>query len=542
MSRETLVLFFIFSITSILSAQAKDTSENINSLDINAKVARLNIKTATLDRVLRIFGEPIKYSWKNQTFSKNNLPGIYNIDYPNEFSVLMIIGKVQELRHHQPGYKFLGKVQVGSTLEEFLDVLGKPKQIIEGRKNEFKDRVLYKDIEGEKGTCYYANKRKGARVFFINNKATALYVTRNDPSGRRRSRKANTELNTKPKVTGVEALAKEFIQLLTNGDFSKAAENFDGAMKKAAPPENLRQVWDSLVTQYGQFEKQLDRRIKTILIYKAIIVTCQFEKAIVDLQVTYNTSKEISGFHILSTRSKNSYQVPDYIKSKSFSEQEIKVGSGQWSLPGTLTLPRGQGPFPVVVLVHGSGPHDQDETVGANKPFRDLAYGLADKGVAVLRYEKRTKAFPLQTTALANTLTVKEETIDDSLAAVALLRNTDKIDLGKIFVIGHSLGGYVIPKIGKLDSKIAGFIIMAGSARPLEDVALEQLNYIFSIDGVITNDEKANLEKLKDQIAKVKDPKLSPTSPAIELPFGIPAAYWLDLRGYQPAEMAKELS
>ena len=83
---------------------------------------------------------------------------------------------------------------------------------------------------------------------------------------------------------------------------------------------------------------------------------------------------------------------------------------------------------------------------------------------------------------------------------------------------------------------------MAGTARPLEDVALEQFTYIFSLDGVIADAEKASLEKLKTQVARVKDPQLSSATPIAELPLGIPAAYWLDLRGYQPAEITKELS
>lgn len=218
------------------------------------------------------------------------------------------------------------------------------------------------------------------------------------------------------------------------------------------------------------------------------------------------------------------------------------MGTVQLALPGTLTLPKGQGPFAAVVLVHGSGPQDRDETIGPSKPFRDLAHGLASRGIAVLRYEKRTKAFPTQMAAIVNTLTVKEEVIDDVLAAAALLRENNQIDPNKVFVLGHSLGGYVVPRIGKLDSKIAGFIIMAGTARPLEDVVVEQLTYIFSLDGVISDTEKASLEQLKGQAARVKDPNLSAETPAADLLLGAPASYWLDLRGYRPAEVAKELS
>ncbi len=132
-------------------------------------------------------------------------------------------------------------------------------------------------------------------------------------------------------------------------------------------------------------------------------------------------------------------------------------------LPGTLSLPLGNGPFPAVVLVHGSGPNDRDETIGPNKPFRDLAHGLASRGTAVLRYEKRTKQHPILMSLTRSSVTVKEETIDDAVAAVEVLRNHNKIVPNRIFVLGHSLGGMLIPRIAKAEAGIAGLRPGAGS-------------------------------------------------------------------------------
>ena len=111
-----------------------------------------------------------------------------------------------------------------------------------------------------------------------------------------------------------------------------------------------------------------------------------------------------------------------------------------------------------MILVHGSGPHDRDETIGPNKPFRDLAHGLASQGIAVLRYEKRTKEHPIRMALSVNTITVKEETIDDAVAAFEALASQEKIDPKRIFVLGHSLGGTLLPRIGKAKDGIAGFI------------------------------------------------------------------------------------
>jgi dienelactone hydrolase len=204
-------------------------------------------------------------------------------------------------------------------------------------------------------------------------------------------------------------------------------------------------------------------------------------------------------------------------------------------------MPAGEGPFPAVVLVHGSGPHDRDESIGPNKPFRELAWGLGARGIAVLRYEKRTKEYAAKIKPLMRGITVKEETIDDALAAVALLKTTKGINPKKIFVLGHSLGGALIPRIGARDDGIAGFIVLAGSARPLEDVILEQMEYILSRKGTPSPQEKAEIDKLKAQVANVKSPALSESTPDGDLPFGIPARYWLDLRGYSPPEAAARL-
>jgi dienelactone hydrolase len=131
-------------------------------------------------------------------------------------------------------------------------------------------------------------------------------------------------------------------------------------------------------------------------------------------------------------------------------------------LPGTLSMPDGA-ISGAIVLVHGSGPHDRDQTLGPNKPFRDLAWGLAERGVAVLRYEKRTRQHAGKLAGNKN-LTVQDAVIDDVLAGAALLRKHDRIDPKRVFVLGHSLGGMLAPRIGAADPSLAGLIIMAGIA------------------------------------------------------------------------------
>ena len=122
-----------------------------------------------------------------------------------------------------------------------------------------------------------------------------------------------------------------------------------------------------------------------------------------------------------------------------------------------------------------------------------------------------------------------------------VLRNHNKIDTNGIFVLGHSLGGMLIPRIAKAEAGIAGFLSLAGSTRPLEDLALEQTKYILSLGGELTDDENKMIQELEEQVTRVKSPDLNLSTPAEDLPLGVPASYWLDLRGYDPATEVKDV-
>ncbi len=201
-------------------------------------------------------------------------------------------------------------------------------------------------------------------------------------------------------------------------------------------------------------------------------------------------------------------------------------------------MPNSAGPFPAVVLVHGSGPNDRDETIGPNKPFKDLAWGLATRGIAVLRYEKRTKQCPSQMIASLATLTVNEEVVNDALAAVEVLRGVPGMDPDRVFVLGHSLGGTVAPRVAARDPRLAGLILLAASARNLADLMVEQNEYLVSLDGTVTADEAQALAELRQQAARVKALDFQEG----ETILGAAEAYWADILAYDPIATAKSLA
>jgi dienelactone hydrolase len=342
--------------------------------------------------------------------------------------------------------------------------------------------------------------------------------------------------------------ARQFLAALETGDFKLAARDFDETMLRVSGPDKLEALWKTqLPKQLGAFRKQTSARRDQLQGYEIVLVTCEFEKATLDARVVFDKSGRIAGFSFVPTAPPVKYEPPSYADPATFEESDVTVGSGEWALPGTLTLPKGAGPFPALILVHGSGPNDRDESLGPNKPFKDLAWGLATRGIAVLRYDKRSKVHGAKILADPKseaTMTVRDETIDDAQAAAALLQKTAKVDGSRVYILGHSLGGFLMPRIARATESlnVAGFISMAGLTRPLEDTILRQMNYLYGLaGGPLSEDDKKRLQDIKDAVAQVKaltDADGSSTKKIL----GAMPAYWLDVRGYNPPELAKSIA
>jgi dienelactone hydrolase len=340
------------------------------------------------------------------------------------------------------------------------------------------------------------------------------------------------------------AVAEKFSTLLIDKqDYARIIPLFDDKMKAALPENKLKELWETLPQQVGQFQDRSeatpdDRKDQ----YQRVVVPLQFEKAALNMLVVIEVNTgQIAGLFFQPNQDAQSdqYKTPAYVDPGKFEEKEITLGSEPWTLPGTLTLPKGVGPFSTVVLVHGSGPNDRDETIGPNKPFKDIAQGLASQGIAVLRYDKRTKVYA-QKVMQTKDFTVKEETIDDAAAAVEFLRKQSQINPARVFVLGHSLGGYLAPRIAQADSNIAGMIIMAGATRPLEDLMMEQTRHILQSDGSLSAQDQLQISQLQQDVKAVK--ALSAGKSNTEGVLGAPASYWIDLKNYHPAELARGLT
>lgn len=220
-----------------------------------------------------------------------------------------------------------------------------------------------------------------------------------------------------------------------------------------------------------------------------------------------------------------------------FVERDLTVGQGEWAVSGTLTMPgKGKGPWPAAVLIHGSGPHDRDSTVGATKPFRDLAHGLAAKGVAVLRYDKRTYQHQGRLAA-ATEMTPKEEVFDDAAAAVYLLRKMPEVNGDRVFVIGHSMGATLAPRMAPLIPKLGGIVMLAASARPIADVVVEQIAYLRTQPENQSAEAQAKIAEIEQAAAKLKAIREDDAGFIL----GAPVSYWRWWGQYDPLGEAAKL-
>ena len=155
--------------------------------------------------------------------------------------------------------------------------------------------------------------------------------------------------------------------------------------------------------------------------------------------------------------------------------EKVIVGKGsEYPLNGLLSLPDDvRERVPAVVFVHGSGASNMDEQIYKLTPFKDLAEGLAERGIASIRYDKRTFAHARKMRKLS--ITVREETIDDAILAADLLRSDPRIDPDAVFIVGHSMGAMLAPRIDAEGGRFRGLVLMAGTPFRLEESVVRQL-------------------------------------------------------------------
>lgn len=321
-----------------------------------------------------------------------------------------------------------------------------------------------------------------------------------------------------------DATVESFLTALKGRDFARAAASFDDTLKRALPQAQLSAVWDSQVGKLGALESwaivqraQADGR-------DVRLVLLTFAQGELQALIAVDPATQALAGLFFKPVAKAAGPAP-YVTPEAFRSEEVEVGSAPYLLKGTFTIPVGDGPFPAVVLVHGSGPNDRDESVGANKPFKDLAEGLASRGIAVLRYDKRTFQYGHQ---LTNGISIDDEVVLDAVSAVQRLKSRRDVDARRVFVAGHSLGALLAPEIAVRSAPVAGVVLLAPPGRAPWDIVISQLRYLET-----PADKLAEVERA---VALLKAGKLG----AGKL-LGAPASYWQDWASRDGVGMAKKV-
>jgi uncharacterized protein len=201
------------------------------------------------------------------------------------------------------------------------------------------------------------------------------------------------------------------------------------------------------------------------------------------------------------------------VKPYPYREEEVTYANKAAgnTIAGTLTIPEGKGPFPAVLLIVGSGPHDRDESLLGHKPFLVLSDYLTRKGIAVLRVDKRGVGKSTGDLAKATTA----DFAGDAEAGVAWLKSRPEIDPHKIGLIGHSEGGIIAPMVAAQDAPrhhdVAFIVLMAGSGVPGDQIIVEQSRLISEADGESKDKADKDAEEERETLHLVETEKNSAT-------------------------------
>ena len=329
----------------------------------------------------------------------------------------------------------------------------------------------------------------------------------------------------------LKSLSRAFIERLASGDFEGANDEFSQRVSDQVSPDVLERSWGQITDQFGEYVAVESLEHTTIQGQEVVYATVRFARQ----QQRFTLAFEDEGLTVFRLSQQGQWNPPAYADQSSFSEETLSLSApGECSLGATLTLPNGKGEVPGVVLVHGSGPSDRDETLGPNKSFKDLAWGLASRGVAVLRYDKRTAAC----TPEPGTLTIEDVVTEDALTAIERLRQHERVPTDQVVVVGHSLGATLAPRIAARDGNLTGTVMLAPLARSLPETILDQNQYLAELDGEVTEAEQAQLDRLREQVERVQ---------SLDIPKGETVLYggrpyWRTLQSYDPLDTARGLS
>lgn len=325
-----------------------------------------------------------------------------------------------------------------------------------------------------------------------------------------------------------EETARALCEQMARGDFSDCAARFSAAVRASLDEAGLKAAWDQVVSGAGEYRGVYGLSESENGGAVTVVTTLEYANTGVAVTLVLDGENAVDGIWL------NYRVLPEDSENGAYAEIAITVGEHR--LDGLLTLPNDTERPPVVILIQGSGQSDLNETVGAARPFRDLAHGLAARGIASIRFNKRFFQYPALADDPAD-VTVETEILEDVRAAIALAKEDGRV--GDLYLLGHSLGGMLAPALAAEDGAVRGVISLAGSPRRLEDIIVSQYEAALSESGLIPGGE-AFAEAIAPVIAAAERIKSLGEEDTGDY-FGAGAAYWRSLNRIDGAKAALSL-
>lgn len=329
----------------------------------------------------------------------------------------------------------------------------------------------------------------------------------------------------------LQEIAMNYVTDIVMGNYEEAYTDYSlsDAMKEAVSAEQYEEFATTVVNQYGAFEKITDSQRAEQNGFIVWHIFVQYEKGAIAWHIAFDEDEHIAGLNM----SPYDGEVDEEDVDDEALGEEVTVGTEEYPLEGTYIRP--QEGYPVVILVQGSGPSDRNETVGPNKPFKSIAKALESNGIGSLRYDKRTYVYG-QEMVLDSTIGFYEETVEDVKEAINYLHDKEGIDYSSIVVLGHSMGGYLVPMIDQQIEDIGGYILLAGNHRSLVELIPKQLLYLAKLDGDITPEKQAEIDAVSEAFASLDE------AADDAMIMGAYASYWKKDIAYDPDESAEEIT
>lgn len=333
----------------------------------------------------------------------------------------------------------------------------------------------------------------------------------------------------------LEEKTKSLTELLAKRDFDKFKENISEEFKKATEGQDL-DVFKMLEKELGAYKEIVKTEIETQNGYYLTDSTLQFEKGTVDQTIAFNGEMVADGVNYLNMKK-------DIVPEEGEKEITLDAGTG-YPVKGMIKMPKGEVKAGIVI-VDGSGPNDMNMTLGQNKMMKHLSDQLAEKGFAVLRFNKRTYQYgkELAKIGMQNKTLIKDEFIDDAAEGLKTLAKEQGIPTDKLFILGHSQSGSYLPVINETAGNLAkGYIILSGTPTNIAELSKKQLEKVIEEGSENADEEqvkmmKQNIKTNDELLKKIETMSDEELNKPENYPFGIPGVYVKDLMKYDPIKL-----